>query len=132
MKYCTLKPMRCSVRSCDEESPEWDVYRDARGEPLPGKRTHDVWTGATYLFSKSYIDPKMAMATIKRDKLPAKKRAQGFSYMDELFPDQPCMNKSVNIMTFDMKPFLESCVRRYVDLAGKDAKPLKNVATPFK
>jgi len=74
----------------------------------------------------------MAMATIKRDKLPAKKRAQGFSYMDELFPDQPCMNKSVNIMTFDMKPFLESCVRRYVDLAGKDAKPLKNVATPFK
>ena len=71
------------------------------------------------------------MVTIKRDKLAAKKRAQGFSYMDELFQNQPCMNKPVNIITYDMKPFLESCVQRYVDLAGKDAKPLKTVSTPF-
>lgn len=41
------------------------------------------------------------------------------------------MNKPVNVMTYDMKPFLESCVKRYVDLAGKDAKPLKIVSTPF-
>ena len=73
----------------------------------------------------------MALATIKRDKLAAKKRAQGFSYMDELFKDQPCMEKPVSVMTYDMKPFLESCVKRYVDLAGKDAKPLKQVSTPF-
>ena len=71
------------------------------------------------------------MASIKRDKLAAKKRAQGFSYMDELFQDQPCMSKPVNVMTYDMKPFLESCVKRYVELAGKDAKPLKTVSTPF-
>ena len=73
----------------------------------------------------------MAVATIKRDKSAAKKRAQGFAYMDELFPDQPCMSKPVNVMTYDMKPFLELCVRRYVDLAGKHAKPLKVVSTPF-
>ena len=41
------------------------------------------------------------------------------------------MSKPVNVMTYDMKPFLESCVKRYVELAGKDAKPLKTVSTPF-
>ena len=51
--------------------------------------------------------------------------------MDELFKDQPCMEKPVSVMTYDMKPFLESCVKRYIDLAGKDAKPLKQVSTPF-
>ena len=101
------------------------------GEPLPGKRSDNTWVGSTYLFSESCKDPKVAMVTIKRDKLAAKKRAQGFSYMDELFQNQPCMNKPVNIITYDMKPFLESCVQRYVDLAGKDAKPLKTVSTPF-
>ena len=30
-----------------------------------------------------------------------------------------------------MKPFLQSCVDRYVQLAGGDAKPLKNASTPF-
>ena len=129
-KYCKMQPSRCTVRSSNDEIPEWDVYRNADGEPLPGKRTDNTWVGSTYLFSESCKDPKMAMASIKRDKLAAKKRAQGFSYMDELFQNQPCMNKPVNVMTYDMKPFLESCVKRYVELAGKDAKPLKTVSTP--
>ena len=114
-KYCKMQPTRCTVRSSNDEVPEWDIYRNADGEPLPGKRTDNTWVGSTYLFSDSCKDPKMAMATIKRDKLAAKKRAQGLSYMDELFQNQPCMNKPVNVMTYDMKPFLESCVKRYVD-----------------
>ena len=130
-KYCKMQPSRCTVRSSNDEIPEWDIYRNADGGPLPGKRTDNTWVGSTYLFSESCKDPKMAMASIKRDKLAAKKRAQGFSYMDELFQNQPCMNKPVNVMTYDMKPFLESCVKRYVELAGKDAKPLKTVSTPF-
>ena len=73
------------------------------------------------------------MAGVKRDKNEAKKKARldGFSYMDQLFPDQPCMKKNVNVMTYDMKPFLQSCIDRYVTLAGRDAKPLKIVSTPF-
>ena len=75
----------------------------------------------------------MAMAGVKRDKNEAKKKARlgGFSYMDQLFDDQPCMTKPVNVMTYDMKPFLQSCIDRYVALAGRDAKPLKIVSTPF-
>jgi len=34
-------------------------------------------------------------------------------------------------MTYDMQPFLQSCIGRYQSLAGKDAKPLKQVSTPF-
>ena len=131
IKDCTLKQIRCSERSTNEGKPEWDNHCNEMGVPHPGKRTSDCWTGTTYLFSETCKDPHMALATIKRDKLAAKKRAQGFSYMDELFKDQPCMEKPVSVMTYDMKPFLESCVKRYVDLAGKDAKPLKQVSTPF-
>ena len=92
-----------------------------------------MWVGATYLFTKSCKDPKNALATIKRDKNSAKKKArgQGFRCMDQLFNDQPCMSKPVNVMTYDMQPFLQSCIDRYQSLAGKDAKPLKVVLTPF-
>lgn len=41
------------------------------------------------------------------------------------------MTKPVTVMIYDMKPFLQSCVDRYVHLAGRDAKPLKNASTPF-
>ena len=52
--------------------------------------------------------------------------------MDQLFKDQPCMSSPVNVMTYDMQPFLQSCIDQYQSLAGKDAKPLKIVvATPF-
>ena len=73
------------------------------------------------------------MASIKRDKSNAKKkaRAEGFSYMDQLYEDQPCMQKPVTRFTYDMQPFLKSCVDRYVNLAARDAKPLKHVSIPF-
>eukprot|EP00435_Cladocopium_sp_Y103_P003005 s701_g1.t1 len=74
---------------------EWDQYLDESGHLVQGKRHANMWVGTTYLFSKHCKDPKAALASIKRDKGEAKKkaRAQGFSYMDQLFPDQPCMKK---------------------------------------
>ena len=42
-----------------------------------------------------------------------------------------CSTKPVNVMTYDMQPFLQSCNHRYQSLADKDAKPFKTVATPF-
>jgi len=41
------------------------------------------------------------------------------------------MPKPVTTFTYDMEPFLKSCVDRYVNLAGRDAKPLKHVSIPF-
>ena len=85
-----------------------------------------MWVGATYLFTTSCKDPKNAPATIKikRDKDSAKKkaRAQGFRYMDQVFKDKPCMSKPVNVMTYDMQPFLQSCIDRYQSLARKDSR----------
>ena len=112
---------------------EWDLYRDETGKSSKNRRLPNMWFGTTYLFSKKCIDPKRALASITRNKGEAKKkaRAEGFSYMDQLFENQPCMTKPVTVMKYDMKPFLQSCVDRYVKLAGKDAKPLKHAATPF-
>ena len=41
------------------------------------------------------------------------------------------MSKPVNVITYDMQPFLQPCIDRCQSLAGKDAKPLKVVSTPF-
>ena len=117
----------------DDAVSEWDEYLDETGGYAQGKRKPSMWLGATYLFTKSCKDPKIAVASIKRDKSSAKKkaRAQGFRYMDQLFKHQPCVSKPANVMTYDMQPFEQSCIDRYQSLAGKDAKPLKHVSTPF-
>ena len=100
-----------------------------------GVSNHDrlpMWTGTTYFFHYS-CDPKKAMAALKRDKLVAKQkvRAQGFKFLDEVETDKKCMTKTVNVVTYDMKPFLQSCVKRYEELAGPQGKALNKVATPF-
>ena len=137
IKQCDLTNVRFTdVVQCSSEDAavsEWDLFRDDTGGIVQGKRRPSLWVGTTYLFTKSCQDPKNALASIKRDKNSAKKkaRAQGFRYMDQIFENQPCMSKPVNVMTYDMKPFLQSCIDRYQSLAGKDAKPLKHAATPF-
>ena len=124
---CNLTDVRFTdfVQSTSEDDAvsEWDKYLDETGGYAQGKRKPALWVGATYLFAKTCKDPKIAVASIKRDKNDAKKkaRAQGFRYMDQLFKDQPCMSKPVNVMTYDMQPFLQSCIDRYQSLAGKDA-----------
>ena len=133
---CALSPFRCTVIDASQPGGEafenWDEFKGSRGDNYNNNQ-NSLWTGETYLFPTSCKDPKVAMAGVKRDKNEAKKKARldGFSYMDQLFNDQPCMKKNVNMMTYDMKPFLQSCIDRYVTLAGRDAKPLKIVSTPF-
>ena len=104
---------------------QWDKFKDEDGHDLQGQRVNSLWTGTTYLFSKDCQDPVKALASVKRNKRGAKQkaRAEGFSYMDGLYENQPCMERSVNVVLYDMKPFLQSCVDRYLQLAGKDAPP---------
>ena len=110
----------------DVES-EWDQFQGEIGNFNQGKKRANLWVGTTYLFSRRCPAPKAALASIKRDKGEAKKkaRAQGFSYLDQLFEDQPCMTKPVTVMIYDMKPFLQSCVDRYIQLAGRDVQAVE-------
>ena len=43
----------------------------------------------------------------------------------------PSMEKPVNVMTYDMRDFLVSCVDRYCDLAKVQKQSLATVPTPF-
>ena len=80
----------------DDAALEWDVCQlDAGGFPQ-GKKKPALWVGATYLFTKTCTDPKHALASIKRNKSSAKKkaRAQGFKYMDQsLRINHVCRNR---------------------------------------
>ena len=136
VKTCHLAPFRFTnaipCNNNENEVEQWDTI-GIGSNVNKGGSLNESWVGTTYFFPTSCKDPKAAMATIKRDKSGAKKkaRAEGFSYMDQLFENQPCMQKPVTTFTYDMEPFLKSCVDRYLSLAGRDAKPLKQVSTPF-
>ena len=124
---CRMTEMEpCMPERIADREEIWD-------EAFPKFHHNNLWVGTTYLFTKRCKDPKQALATIKRDKGTAKKqaRSENFAYLDQLKEDQECMTKPVNIVTYDMKPFLQSCVDRYIQLAGKDAQSLKKVTTPF-
>ena len=60
----------------DDAVSEWDKYLDETGGYAQGKRKPALWVGATYLFTKTCKDPKVAVASIKRDKNDAKKKAK--------------------------------------------------------
>ena len=85
-------------------------------------------------FHENVGNARLAAAAVKklRDKTSAKKanRAKGFSYLDELFQHQPCMDKPVTLVTYDMTGFLKQCLDRYVELAGGNVQ-FKKVSTPF-
>ena len=133
VQECSLSGRRCTeVLPSSSEGDAIEVWDDVSSSSFTHKSTN-LWVGTTYLFTTSCLDPIKAMATIKRDKLAAKKiaRSENFAYLDQLNSNQPCMTKPVSIVRYDMKPFLKSCVDRYTQLAGKHAKPLKNDATPF-
>ena len=93
-----------------------------------------LWVGTTYFFHENVGNARLAAATVKklRDKTSAKKanRAKGFSYIDELFQHQPCMDKPVTVVTYDMTGFLQQCLDRYIELAGGNIQ-FKKVSTPF-
>ena len=69
-----------------------------------------------------------------RIKSIAKKKAkqQRFRSIEDLnVPKNECMSKKVNMVYYDMKNFLESCVEAYCTLAKVDKTSLKRVSTPF-
>ena len=103
-------------------------------------KQQDWWTGRTYFpIVESGADAlKLALAARKgkpqRSKAEAKREAKQsrFKGTDTICPEaKPSMNKPVNVMTYDMRDFLVSCVDRYCELAKVDPKSLKHVATPF-
>ena len=73
----------------------------------------------------------MHLQQLRETRTPRRRKLELKVSMDQLFNDHPCMSKPVNVMTYDVQPFLQSCIDRYRSLAGKDAKPLKVVSTPF-
>ena len=131
-----LSPIRCtevyfSAPGGEANGEPDQVIWDRTDEPQAGSRL-PLWTGQTTFFARD-CDPKVIMATVKRDKNAAKKqvRAQGFTFIDQLYSNQPAMTSQVGVVTYDMKPFLQSCVERYKQLAGEKWANLRPVNTPF-
>ena len=95
------------------------------------------WTGKTYFPIVDSLTPTEMAAAAEgrvRSKTEAKREAKQQKFKDPstIQPDPvPAMNKPVNVMTYDTKEFLSSCVDRYCELAKVDRKTLKKVATPF-
>ena len=103
-------------------------------------KQQDWWTGRTYfpIVESGTDELKLALAARKgkpqRSKAEAKREAKQsrFRGTDTICPEaKPSMTKPVNVMTYDMRDFLVSCVDRYCELAKVDPKSLKHVATPF-
>ena len=70
----------------------------------------------------------------KRSKAEAKREAkQSKFHGTETIQEEPvpCMSKPVNVMTYDMRDFLVSCVDKYCELATVSRSTLKHVSTPF-
>ena len=94
----------------------------------------ELWTGATYLASKSH-DRASAMAAVKRirDKNEAKKDAkkQAFYDINQLSNYKGCMYKPTREVVCDMSSFLQQAVDKYKQLAGPASQTLKKVSTPL-
>ena len=112
---------------------DFNVARDA-----PQK---SWWTGKTY-FPLVDIEPeefRHALAAKagkagKRSKAEAKREARQSRFKSTETISEgtiPAMSKPVNVMYYDMKDFLISCVDRYCELAKVPKSSLKSVATPF-
>ena len=100
----------------------------------------DWWTGRTVfpLNGTSAESIRHALAASKgkpsRSKAEAKKEAKvsQFRGTDTICQDSvPSMEKPVNVMTYDMRDFLISCVDRYCQLAKVNKQSLATVPTPF-
>ena len=99
------------------------------------------WTGKTIFKSSNLVDPEArhaAAAKAKpgthRKKSAAKRlaREQRFTSMENLNVKKGgCMEKPVNIVKYNMKNFLESCVEAYCQLAKVGKNTLKRASTPF-
>lgn len=104
-----------------------------RGAMRKGKKAFNVGRGSIPIHQVMQRCQNCTCINQKRqtrtNSAKKKARAQGFRYMDQVFKDKPCMSKPVNVMTYDMQPFLQSCIDRYQSLAGKDSRlwPLRSM-----
>ena len=107
-----------------------------------GAKRNEWWVGSTYfpLVESADFAQSVATAAAKkkakgaRSKTEAKREAKQEKFKDPstIEPEViPAMTKPVNIMTYDMRDFLSSCVDRYCELANVQRSSLKHVATPF-
>ena len=120
----------------DSSDPVNDEWKDKGEEDL--KRW---WTGKTIFKTKCVDSPEaMHAAAAKakpgthRKKSAAKRlaREQRLTNMENLKVKKgKCMGKPVNIVRYNMRSFLESCVEAYCQLAKVDKSTLKRVSTPF-
>ena len=120
----------------DSSDPMKDEWKNKGEEDL--KRW---WTGKTIFKTKCVDNPEaMHAAAAKakpgthRKKSAAKRlaREQRFTNMENLNVKKgKCMEKPVNIVRYNMKSFLESCVEAYCQLAKVDKSTLKRAPTPF-
>ena len=114
------------------------VEHDALTPNIP--KYEDWWTGRTVfpLPGTSAESVRHALAASKgkpsRSKAEAKREAKAsqFRGTDTICQDSvPSMEKPVNVMTYDMRDFLISCVDRYCQLAKVNKQSLATVPTPF-
>ena len=98
------------------------------------------WTGRTYFPITEVSDEDFSHALAakhnkpKRSKAEAKREARQSKFKSTESISQgktPSMTVPVNVVYYDMRDFLVSCVDRYCELAKVDKKSLKHVATPF-
>ena len=91
--------------------------------PLPGHNGEQV----RHALAASKGKPSRSKAEAKREAKELK-----FKGTDTICKEAvPSMEKPVNVMTYDMRDFLVSCVDRYCDLAKVSRQSLATVPTPF-
>ena len=100
----------------------------------------DLWTGRLLFPLPGHNGEQVrhALAASKgkpsRSKAEAKREAKElrFKGIDTICKEAvPSMEKPVNVMTYDMRDFVVSCVDRYCDLAKVSRQSLANVPAPF-
>ena len=101
---------------------------------LQGAKRQDTWwTGRTY-FPITTLEPEdFKHALAARSKTEAKREAKQskFKAMDSISEETvAAMSKPVNVMTYDMKDFLISCVERYCELAKGIVNSRRATKTP--
>ena len=123
------------VTELDDGTTRQDDYNQ-----VGPSRINRWWTGRTAfsLVSSSEEEVRLAIAARKgrpiRSKSEAKREAkqQRFKGTDTIIKKPiPSMSKPVNIMSYDMRDFLVSCVDKYCELAGVGRNSLKFAPTPF-
>ena len=123
------------VTELDDGTTRQDDYNQ-----VGPSRINRWWTGRTAfpLVPSSEEEVRLAIAARKgrpiRSKSEAKREAkqQRFKGTDTIIKEAvSSMTKPVNIMSYDMRDFLVSCVDKYCELAGVGRNSLKFAPTPF-